>query len=324
MLQESSDGLALEALADQFGVSKKTIQRDLKKLQKSELLTFQVSRKAHGRKLWQIDESPHTSSAFKFDEAAAFSLGCRFLAPLKNTDLGEAAKEGLQKIRKQLGQLGTYQICLFSRLLEVFYESTTGWCDYSKQSEIITTLTMACENERETVIRYRSYAAEEEQCYTIHPYALIIQMGTLYVLGFSCKNDEMRTWKLNRISTAECLKTKFNKLKNFDLDTHRRKGFGVFVFSNKPVEKVRIKVDGVMARYVQEHNWHETQYIEEQPDGSVIVQFEVVPTQELTNWIMQLGCNAEVLEPESLRQRIASEIAKMNQRYTTTKSTKKQ
>ena len=131
-LQESPDGLALEALADQFGVSKKTIRRDLKELKKLEL-PFQTPTEAHGRKRWRIvDENPHTALAFNFEEAAAFSLGCRFLTPLKNSDLGEAAKKGLQKIRKQLGQLGTYQICLFSRLLEVFYESTTGWCNYSK------------------------------------------------------------------------------------------------------------------------------------------------------------------------------------------------
>ena len=314
--------MMLTEIADRLGVSVKTAQRDLAELNKSELLTFQVSRKAHGCKLWQIVDEPSNSSfVFNIEEAKAFSLGCRFLAPLKNSDIDGAAKEGLQKIRKLLG---TQYVHLLDQILKIFCESMTGWSDYSQQSSVIATLISACEDEQETVICYRSYAAEEEQCYTIHPYALIIQMGTLYVLGFSCKNDEMRTWKLNRISTAECLKTKFNKLKNFDLDTHRRRGFGVFVLSDKPVEKVRIKVDGVMARYVQEHNWHETQYIEKQPDGSVIVQFEVVPTQELTNWIMQLGCNAEALEPESLRHKIASEIAKMNQRYIPQKSNKKQ
>ena len=47
----------------------------------------------------------------------------------------------------------------------------------------------------------------------------------------------------------------------------------------------------------------------------MIVQFEVVPNHELTNWILKLGCNAEVLEPESLRQEIETEIAKMLHRY---------
>jgi predicted DNA-binding transcriptional regulator YafY len=177
------------------------------------------------------------------------------------------------------------------------------------------TLIMACEEEKETVIRYRSYSAEEEQEYTIHPYALITQGGTFYLVGFHCKHNEIRTWKLNRIVTAERLANKFKKPKDFDLDKYRRKSFGFFVFNDEPVQKVRIKVEGWMARYVQEHHWHETQQFESLPDGSVIVQFEVVPNNELTNWILKLGRDAEVLEPESLRQEIASEIADMYRRY---------
>ena len=174
---------------------------------------------------------------------------------------------------------------------------------------------MACEEEKETVIRYRSFAAKEEQSYMIHPYALVTQGGTLYVVGFSCKDNEVRTWKLNRLVAAERLQSKFTKPEDFDTETHRRKGFGVFVFNDKPVQKIRIKVNGWMARYVQEHRWHETQQFEEQPDGSVIVQFEVVPTPELLVWILKLGCHAEVLEPESLRENVAAEIAEMHRRY---------
>ena len=205
---------------------------------------------------------------------------------------------------------------LLRQLLEIFRESTTGWSDYSQQSGIITTIITACEDKKETVIRYRSYAATEEQLYTIHPYALITQMGTLYVLGFSCRRNEIRTWKLNRIIEAERLKTTFKKPQNFDIDSYRRRGFGIFVFNNEPIQKVSIKVDGAMARYVQEHHWHETQQFKKQSDGSVIAQFEVVPTRELINWILKLGCNAEVLKPKSLRQKVIAEIDKMRRRYT--------
>ena len=47
----------------------------------------------------------------------------------------------------------------------------------------------------------------------------------------------------------------------------------------------------------------------------MIVQFEVVPTHELVNWILKLGRHAEVLEPPSLRQEVKAEIAEMLERY---------
>jgi predicted DNA-binding transcriptional regulator YafY len=270
------------------------------------------AREAHGRKRRYKKNNPIALTTFNFDEAAALQLGHRVLTPLGNSFLWEAAKNGLQKIRKQLG---TKHVHLLDELLKVFYESTTGWSDYSKQSAIVETLTTACEEKKETTIRYRSYAAKEEQSYNIHPYTLVTHGGTLYIVGFSCKDKEVRTWKLNRLVAAERLQKKFKKPADFDIEAHRRKGFGVFVFNNKPVEKVRIKVGGVMARYVQEHHWHETQQFEEQTDGSVIVQFEVAPTQELLIWILKLGRHAEVLEPKSLRREVATEIDAMQRRY---------
>jgi predicted DNA-binding transcriptional regulator YafY len=135
----------------------------------------------------------------------------------------------LHKIRQQLG---TGCVRLLDQLLEIFHESTTGWSDYSQQSEIISALILACEDKKETVIRYRSYSAVEEQEYTIHPYTLVTQEGTFYVVGFHCNRKEIRIWKLNRIVSAKCLSTKFKKPKDFDPDKYRHRGFGVFVFSD--------------------------------------------------------------------------------------------
>jgi len=313
LLKKSPDGLTLKELAGQFGVNEKTIQRDLKTLAIAGV-EFKESTGAHGRKFWHIDETPFEPTPFNFEEATALYLGCRFLAPLANSFLWKAAQQGLCKIREQLGT-GTRH--LLDQLLGTFHESTTGWSDYSQQSEVIEALIQACEDKKETVIRYRSLTAEEDKTYTIHPYELVSKAGTLYIVGFSCKRNEIRTWKMNRIVEAECLKAKFTKPKDFDVEVYRRRGFGVFVFNDEPVQKVRIKIDQWLARYVQEHHWHETQQFEAQPDGGVIVQFEVVlPSHELINWILKLGRYAEVLEPQSLRHEVETEIAEMLRRYT--------
>ncbi|MGL6196649.1 MAG: helix-turn-helix transcriptional regulator [Thermoguttaceae bacterium] len=311
LLKKTKIGVTFADIADTLGMDTRTIQRDMVRLKKTGL-PIEVKTEAHGLKRWKIKDNQQMPTAFNFDEAAAFYLGYRFLAPLSNSFIGKSAKLGLRKIREQLG---TQHIRLLNQLLEVFRESTTGWSDYSQHADIIATLITACNDKKETVIRYRSYSAKKEQMYTIHPYTLVSQMGTIYVLGFSEKRNEIRTWKLNRITAVERQKATFKKPSDAEIDAFRRKGFGVFVFNNKPVEKVKIKVDGVMARFVQEHNWHETQKFTTQNDGSVMVQFEVVPTRELTNWILQLGCNAEVLKPKSLREEVAAEIAKMNKRY---------
>lgn len=309
--KESKGGITLVDLADRLGVNTRTVRRDLEKLVKSEV-PIQDRNEAHGRIVYWIDENRFKPPAFNVGEAAALYLGYRFLAPLADSFLGQDAEDGLAKIRKQLS---SDSIRCLDRLKEIFHQSRTGWSDYTGQSEIILTLISACEYRNETEILYRSYSAKEEQLYRIHPYAIIIQQGTIYVLGFSCKRNEMRTWKLSRIIKADPLPTKFRKPEDFDLDAYHRRFFGIFTFDGRPAQKIRIKVDGPMARYVQEHRWHETQQFKQHADGSVIVQFEVVPLRDLKNWILSLGCNAEVLQPKSLRDEIAAEIVKMQQRY---------
>ncbi len=44
------------------------------------------------------------------------------------------------------------------------------------------------------------------------------------------------------------------------------------------------------------------------PDGSVIVEFDLSGTIELTAWLLSFGRHAEVLEPASLREEIAAEL----------------
>jgi hypothetical protein len=124
------------------------------------------------------------------------------------------------------------------------------------------------------------------------------------LFDYECKVEEIKTF----VELAERHHRIFSAI--------RLSGGDALLWSGlDPVQKIRIKVDGLRARYVQEHHWHETQQFEPQPDGSVIVQFEVVPNNELINWILKLGSNAEVLEPESLRQEIKTEITKMQRRY---------
>ncbi len=54
--------------------------------------------------------------------------------------------------------------------------------------------------------------------------------------------------------------------------------------------------------------------MEEGPDG-LVLSMDVKGTAELKAWILEWGSNAEVLEPESLRQEVAAELERAAARY---------
>ena len=82
----------------------------------------------------------------------------------------------------------------------------------------------------------------------------------------------------------------------------------------KPV-RVRIWFSPEVAGYIREKIWHESQEIHQQDDGSIIFEAEIAGTQEVKFWVMSWGAHALVLEPESLREEIRTEVEAMLNRY---------
>ncbi len=69
------------------------------------------------------------------------------------------------------------------------------------------------------------------------------------------------------------------------------------------------------ARYVREKHWHDTQKIEEQDDGGLVLTFQTGGLGEVKRWVLQYGGDAEVVAPEQLREECKKEIQAMILRY---------
>jgi predicted DNA-binding transcriptional regulator YafY len=58
---------------------------------------------------------------------------------------------------------------------------------------------------------------------------------------------------------------------------------------------------GISASRVAEKHWHPSQTLEPQPDGSLIVRFQVTDLREIKGWVLSWGKDCEALEPEEFR-----------------------
>jgi predicted DNA-binding transcriptional regulator YafY len=72
---------------------------------------------------------------------------------------------------------------------------------------------------------------------------------------------------------------------------------------------VKIKFLPAAARYVLESQWHDSQKLTKQRDGSLLAEFHLSDTEEIKRWVYSFGSSAIVLEPESLRAQMAQELA---------------
>jgi len=92
----------MQEMAQEMGVTEKTIRRDLRVFQE---VGFPIEETTgdHGRKTWRmkpVAEQP--AMGFTFDEAIALYLGRRFLDPLAGTIFWDAAQRAFRKVRAML------------------------------------------------------------------------------------------------------------------------------------------------------------------------------------------------------------------------------
>jgi proteasome accessory factor B len=64
-----------------------------------------------------------------------------------------------------------------------------------------------------------------------------------------------------------------------------------------------------MAGYIQERTWHESQRLEEEPDGSVRLTMDVALGFELKAWVKGFLPDVKIVRPAELREEVARELA---------------
>ena len=303
-------GITLKEMAAEHGVSEKTIRRDLETFRRAGFPLRQTSCD-RGLKNWRIDSSgSQPGLTFAFDEAIALYLARHLMEPLAGTVFWEAAGRAFKKIRASLGTEARNYVNRFSTM---FHQTTVGTSDYSKKAELIDQLSIGIEDRKAVFVTYQSLRATEPVTYDIYPYGLIYHRGSLYLIGWAPEHEEIRHWKVDRIEAAEVTKFPFQRPDDFDLQTHVAKSFGVFR-GNGEVH-VKIRFSPTVARYVQESNWHESQQLSAQPDGSLLTEFDLDGTEEIKRWVLGFGRHAEVLEPEELRSTLRDEIRSLAESY---------
>ncbi|GAG74899.1 unnamed protein product, partial [marine sediment metagenome] len=124
--------------------------------------------------------------------------------------------------------------------------------------------------------------------------------------------SEVRMFVLDRIKMLNVTDETFEIPGDFDLESYMQSPFRVI--HDKPVN-VTIRFDKNVAGYIKEKIWHHTQQIKPQKDGSIIFSAEVAGTDEARHWVLSWGTNAEVIEPEYLREEIAQELQNCLKKY---------
>lgn len=303
-------GLTIRQMAEDLGVTQRTIRRDLEVF-RSVGFPLDEAVGEFGRKTWTIKAGrDHPPLAFTYDEAIALHMGRRMLEPLAGTPFGEAAEDAFRKIRAALGPGALDYLRRFSAM---FHETGLGHRDYAPKSELIDALRLAVEESMVARLLYRADSDANAIHRDVHPYSVVYHRGSLYLVALDAAQGRIKHYKVDRVEEVEVLTRQFARPEGFDLATHMASSFGVYR-DGEPIT-VEVRFAPGVARYVRETRWHESQELAPQADGGVLATFNVSGTEEIKRWILGFGAKAKVLSPEGLRREVVEELRAMLSTY---------
>lgn len=179
--------------------------------------------------------------------------------------------------------------------------------------EWLSRVGVAMKEGRKIVLKYRKYGSQEASERLLAPYCLKLFKRRWYLLAKN-EEDELRTYTLDtRTRGISITDEHFRMPKDFDPAEYFEGAFGVV--TGTP-ERVVVKTFGTETDYWRSAPLHHSQKEIATGDGHSLFELWVNPNAwEFIQELLSRGDHIEVMEPESLRERMAEEIKKTAARY---------
>ena len=301
-LIESRHGITLDELAEETGVGRRTIHRDLNAIHEAGYpLTseWQEGAKLY-RFLTRFKDVPPIS--FTLQELMTLSLLRSQLDLLNGTPFLEDMQSVFRKVNSVLPpRLAAHM----ERIAEVAHPLLQGKRDYSRSADALGLIRHALLHQQSISISYRSTGRGEPASYRVDPYTLLFQKGGIYLLGFAHNRQALRTFAVERIVAVEPGKERFEIPVGFHAGQALEGAFGIVA---EPPMEVRIRFSPGIAHAIRDRVWHASQGIAEQADGGVILSFRAGGRMEILSWLLSYGAHAELLAPQELREEIGEMV----------------
>ncbi|MCS6837190.1 MAG: transcriptional regulator [Anaerolineae bacterium] len=182
-------------------------------------------------------------------------------------------------------------------------------------SDHLQTLVEGWQKHRVVRIRYRGLDRSESQM-SVAPWWFEPSVWTdsnYCIAGIGSDYDQAITLKLDRVKKATLTQETFKRPNIREVMQRIEASWGIWT-SEQPV-RVVLRFSNRLYDRLHETRWHPTQELRMDSQGDILWSATIAEVQEMKPWIRSWGVDVEVLEPLSLREEIATEVARIAAMY---------
>ncbi len=283
----------------EFGVSRRTVARDLDFLRDEERAPLEYDDARHG---FQLTDETYTLPPVTISRREAFSFGLarKLLAHYEGTPLHLDMRSVLDKIAESLEGDISIEPDWLSEHVGVLPEDRVRI-----DPEVWSQIAGSVERREAILAEYQTFTGRVSE-YELHPYHLLAYHGNWYVLARDLAKNRVATFALSRFRKIKAAGQAFTRPADFNPEAYARQAFGI-VGGEEPI-KVRLLFESKLAVYITERQWHPTQEFRTRADGRIEMRLETTGRKELIRWILSWMPEVRVLAPKSLHDRIVEKL----------------
>lgn len=287
-------------LAEEWETSPKTIQRDMQYLKWEQKAPLEYDSERHG---YYYTDKTYDLPAIRISEGDLFALAVaeKALAQYRNTPLYDRLLTIFAKIQETLPEKVSVHPAWVDAKFSIMPTPATRI-----NPAIWETIARALRANRVLRIRHQVPGTKGPMPRKVDPYHMMSFKGEWYLVGRDHYRGRVLTFGISRIQAADGLAEETEGTAGFDVDAYLRSHFGVFAGEKQYNVKIWFSPDA--APFIRERDWHPSQKIRDNKDGSLVLSLQISHLFEIRKWVLSYGGDAKVLAPKELRKAVHKDL----------------
>lgn len=176
----------------------------------------------------------------------------------------------------------------------------------------------AIKNNKMVNLSYSTFYNDEISIRKLLPFALKEAKNRWYLIAEDTKDQQIKTFGLDRMSELEITKISFKKIANRNYDDLFKDSFGIINLHNQKPEKIKLSFTYQQGQYAKTFPLHTSQVVtsDRKEEDEVIVELYIQITDDFVMELLSLGPEVEIISPKKLREEIKKNLLNTLRYYT--------
>ena len=288
-MQSRYSGITLNDIQEELEVSRRSAER-LRDVLIWEIPQIEELPTTGREKHWGFSRSSHLREIISFskDEIAE-------LEGIKNNLQLDSTKDVLNGIVDKLKVLSRKNATEIEDAIEILLKTegsaVTQKPSYKIDIQILDTIRQAIKENLRIKCKY------DDRDKILSPFG-IIYGANVYLIGVEGDKPDPYVYRLHKVTDIGLTEETFDK-GDFDIKEYANRSFGVY---QNEIIKVELRFSKEVAEDVLNYNFHPTQKVKQNDDGTVTVKFKASGELEILWHIFRWGDKVQIISPKSLKK----------------------